>query len=246
MLYQKNKRPYDKLSLIYDGLMKDVNFNLWTEYVMDIASNYANTASSFLELAAGNCTNANNIKKKYSNLIATDISLPMLKSHFQSDLLKVCCNMISLPFKKKFDFVYATFDSINYLLTQKELQFLFKEIEIFLNENGIFTFDASLENNSLEFTNVQVTKDRYNGFSFKRLNSYDKKTRIHKNVFYIYDKSGVEFKEVHKQKIYSFETFFNLIDKAGLVVKECYDGFTFKDGGPKSERVQFVIGKRAA
>ena len=40
--------------------------------------------------------------------------------------------MISLPFKKKFDFVYATFDSINYLLTQKELQFLFKEIEIFL------------------------------------------------------------------------------------------------------------------
>ena len=244
MLYQNNKRPYDKLALIYDGLMKDVNFNLWTKYVMDIASNYVNATSSFLELAAGNCTIANNIKKKYSNLIATDISLPMLKAHFQADLLKVCCNMIHLPFKKKFDFVFATFDSINYLLTQKELQFLFGEIEYVLNENGIFTFDASLENNSLEFADVQVTKDKYNGFSFKRINSYNKKTRIHKNVFYIYDTSGIKFKEVHKQKIYSFETFFNLIDRTGLVVKECYDGFTFNDGSPTSERVQFIVEKR--
>ena len=65
-------------------------------------------------------------------------------------------------------------------------------------------------------------------------------------IFYIYDKSGEQCKEVHKKKIYSFETFFNLIDKAGLVVKECYDGFTFNDGSPKSERVQFVVGKRAA
>ena len=103
MLYQNNKRPYDKLSLIYDRLMKDVNFNLWTKYVMDIASNYVNNTSSFLEIAAGNCTIANNIKKKYTNLIATDISLPMLNAHFQADLLKVCCNMIYLPFKKKFD-----------------------------------------------------------------------------------------------------------------------------------------------
>ena len=244
MLYHNNKRPYEKLSLIYDGLMKDVNFNLWTKYVMDIAGHYVNDTSSFLELAAGNCTIANNLKKKYANLIATDISLPMLKAHFQVDLLKVCCNMIYLPFKRKFDFVYATFDSINYLLTQKELQFLFGEIENVLNENGIFTFDASLENNSLEFADVQVTRDKYNGFSFKRINSYNKKTRIHKNVFYIYDKSGIKFKEVHKQKIYSFETFFNLIDKTGLVVKECYDGFTFKDGSPTSERVQFILGKR--
>ena len=246
MLYQNNKLPYDKLSLIYDGLMKDVNFNLWTKYVMDIAGNYVNTASSFLELAAGNCTIANRIRKKYTNLIATDISLPMLNAHLQADLLKVCCNMIYLPFKKKFDFVYATFDSINYLLTHRELKLLFGEIENVLNENGILTFDASLENNSLEFTDIQVTKDKFNGFSFKRINSYDRKTRIHKNVFYIYDRSGIKYKEVHKQKIYSFETFFNLVDKAGLFVKECYDGFTFKDGSPNSERVQFVVGKRAA
>ena len=246
MLHRNNKRPYDKLSSVYDGLMKDVNFNLWTKYVMDIAGNYVNAKSSFLELAAGNCTIANNLKKKYSNLIATDISLPMLKAHFHADLVKVCCNMIYLPFKKKFDFVFATFDSINYLLTQKELQFLFGEIENVLNENGIFTFDASLENNSLEFADAKVTKDKYNGFSFKRINSYNKKTRIHKNVFYIYDKSGIKFKEVHKQKIYSFETFFNLIDCTGLVIKECYDGFTFKDGSPTSERVQFIVGKRTA
>ena len=226
--------------------MKDVNFDLWTKYVMDIAVNYVNAESSFLELAAGNCVMAGNIKKKFSNLIATDISLPMLKYYFKTDLIKVCCNMIQLPFKKKFDFIYSTFDSINYLLTQRKLESLFREIKFALSESGIFTFDASLERNSLEFTEVQVTEDKYNGYSFKRINSYNKETRIHKNVFYIYDKYGEKFKEVHKQKIYPFETFFNLMDRTGLVVKECYDGFTFRNASSKSERVQFIVGKKAA
>jgi SAM-dependent methyltransferase len=246
MFRQNKKKPYEKVSLIYEGLMKEVDFGLWTKYILEIACNYADTASSILEIAAGNCKMAERIKIKFPDLIATDVSLPMLKSIFQDGLIKVCCNMTRLPFRKKFDFIYCTFDSINYLLTQKELQSLFNEIRIILTESGIFTFDASLERNSLDFTRAQVTEDKYRDFSFKRINSYNRETKIHKNVFHIQNKTGVKYKEVHKQKIYDLNTYFNLVDKAGLFVKECYDGFTFKECSSKSERAQFIIGKSAA
>jgi ubiquinone/menaquinone biosynthesis C-methylase UbiE len=246
MVYQKTKRSYDKVALIYNGLMKHVDFNHWTKYILEIAAKFAGRSPSLLELAAGTCTMAEKIKNKYSNVIATDISFPMLISNSNSQLKKVCCSMLELPFKDKFDFIYCTFDSVNYLLTKKELQLLFNETKSVLHHEGIFTFDASLENNSIEFIDRQVSEDKYNGFSFKRVNSYNKKTRIHKNVFYIYNISGVKYKDVHKQKIYEFETYFDLIERAGLIVKECYDGFNFKDGSPESERVQFIVGNKPA
>lgn len=243
---KSNSRPYDKLALVYNGVMKHVDFKFWADYIIDIASEYADRKSSFLELAAGTCEMASIVQKKYPDITTSDISLPMMRTVFQNNLRKVCCDMLKLPFKKKFNFVYCTFDSINYLMTEKDVLSLFNEVKFILADEGIFTFDASLEKNSLEFSDMQITEGKYKEYNFKRISSYNKKTRIHKNVFHIRSDAGLKMKEIHKQKIYSFETYINLIDKAGLMVRECYDGFTFDDGDAESERVQFVVEKKAA
>ena len=75
------------------------------------------------------------------------------------------------------------------------------------------------------------------------ISKYNKLSRIHYNNFYIWNESGVNFKEVHKEKIYPINTYFKLAEKAGLHVESCYDCFTFKDGNQKSERAQFVMRK---
>lgn len=49
------------------------------------------------------------------------------------------------------------------------------------------------------------------------------------------------YTETHKQKIYPFAVYFELLEKAGLNVTECYEAFTFKDGNAGCERVQFVV-----
>jgi hypothetical protein len=68
-------------------------------------------------------------------------------------------------------------------------------------------------------------------------------SRIHSNHFYIRDESGLEFKEVHREKIYKIDTYFKLAAKAGFHTEACYDCFTFKDVNQKSERAQFVLRK---
>ena len=54
---------------------------------------------------------------------------------------------------------------------------------------------------------------------------------------------GKKYREIHKQRIYDFYFYFDVIEKNGLYVAECFDAFTFKDASPNSERAQFILKK---
>ena len=151
--------------------------------------------------------------------------------------------MTELPIKVKFDFIFSTFDSVNYLLKQKQILGLFVEVYSLLTENGVFTFDVSLENNSLNFTISKNTEGQYNGSSYRMISKYNNRSRIHYNKFYIWDESGRKYKEMHKEKIYDIAIYFKLAERAGLHTIACDDCFDFKDFSQKSKRVQFVMRK---
>jgi len=241
ILRVKRTKPYDAVVFIYDELISEVDYSKWSEYLIDIANDFISKDARVLELAAGNCKMASELIKTYPYLIVTDYSLPMLTYNHNLKFQKVCCDMTLLPFKIKFDLIYSTFDSINYILSKKKLFGLFTEVKRVLKDSGIFTFDVSLEKNSLEFEKSYETEGMFNGYHFIRKSKYKRSNRIHKNIFKIVDKNGNIFHEIHKQKIYKFNTYFELINKAGLYVLECLDAFTFNNGNANSERVQFVV-----
>jgi SAM-dependent methyltransferase len=233
---------YDSVSLIYEELMRDVNYKKWSKYLLDVVSEYLDEKDpSLLELGAGNCKIARHISKKYHNIIASDLSLPMLQNGKKVFITKVCSDMTSLPFKNKFDLIYSTFDSVNYLFSKRKLLTLFLEVRKVLSASGIFTFDVSLEKNSLDFEGSYTAEGIINGYLFTRKSKFNPISRIHKNIFSITDEYGNVKKEIHRQKIYKFETYFDIIAKAGMYVVECLDAFTFNNGNQHSERVQFII-----
>jgi predicted TPR repeat methyltransferase len=236
-------KPYEKVSDIYDGLMSNLDYKSWSKYILLIAAENINDKSRILELGAGSCKIAKVISKHFKNYIATDSSLPMLRSADDKNLTRICCDMSLLPFKNKFDFVFSAFDSVNYILKKKLLLNLFYEVKYLLNENGIFTFDVSLEENSLNFIVSKTTKGHHNGFQYRMISKYNRLSRIHSNNFYIWNEAGKKYKEIHKEKIYHIDTYFKLAEKVGLHVVACYDCFDFKDVGPKSKRAQFVMRK---
>ena len=149
-----------------------------------------------------------------------------------------------IPFKTKFDLIISVFDSINYLIFIKDLRFLFHEINRLLAADGLFTFDVSLEKNSYKHIKDAVRKGSFNGIKYVQESDYDPKTKIHKNHFLITHRDGTVTEELHLQRIYSFETYFRVIDDSGLKVIECYDAFTYNTGNSDSNRVQFIVGKK--
>ena len=234
---------YDKVSSIYEALMCEVNYENWADYLKEVIGRFSKSYGPVLELASGTCKLAGILKKYFKEIVATDISFNMLKRSSDKNLKKICCDMTLLAVKTKFPIIISTFDSVNYLLSEKKLEQLFNEVKQVLTDDGIFTFDASLYNNSLDHEKDFISSGDMNGVSFKRNSKFSKRARIHKNSFEILDSSNNLQKEIHKQKIYEFHTYFDLIYKSGMKVVECYETFTFSAGHSESPRVQFIVKK---
>ena len=235
-------KPYTFVSQIYEHLMRQINYKDWADYIWDIQDLYNLNPVNVLELAGGTCYIANNLFNNVENYIVSDNSIDMLIVDKNKFIDKVCCDMAALPFKCKFDFIFSTFDSVNYLLNEESLIKLFNEVSQVISDNGIFTFDVSLEKNSYKNLKRLNRKGKFNDIRYIQKSRFDADTKIHVNEFKIFldDK---EIIEIHTQKIYPFEKFFELVEHCGLFVIDCFESFTFDDAGFDSERVQFVVKK---
>jgi SAM-dependent methyltransferase len=235
-------KPYQVLPLIYPHLMKRIKYNKWAEYLYEIVRKDCPKKSKVLELAAGDCSFAKYFVKYYPSITVTDLSFCMLsKNNYLKN--KVCCNMLYLPFKSRYGLIYSNFDSINYILSGKLLIKLFSEISRLLNDDGIFVFDVSLENNSYIHVKKNNREGKYKGLTYRQTSAYNPDSGIHLNKFTIKLANGDEYSEIHREKIYSFDTYFKLIDKTSLYVADCYEAFTFKPGNKNSNRILFVVKK---
>jgi hypothetical protein len=236
--------PYSLLAQLYAHLMRKIDYKDWSEYLLAIFRNFAVSDDIILEIGGGNGAIASYLHKYFPNIILTDLSKEMLFKCIDTALVKVCCNMKQLPFKNKFDLIYSTFDTVNYLINEKELKMFFSEINSLSNENTVCTFDVSLEKNSIKYEKYLNRKGVFKGMSYIQKSKYDILNKIHYNYFDITLEDGKIVSEIHAQKIFDFETYFNILDESGLFVVDCFDAFSFNKVSEKSLRAQFVIKKK--
>lgn len=224
--------------------MRSIDYKDWAEYIFAINNEIKIENDFTLELASGDCKLAYYLKEYFPKIILSDISNEMLLiPEFKHDL-KVCCDMTIPPFKYKFPFILSAFDSINYLLNEDQLNNFFDAIFNLLTDEGIFTFDASLENNSIKNERRLNRKGKFNGIKYQQKSKYDNTDKIHYNYFRIILDNGQIIEEMHKQRVYKFFDYFSIIENNGLFVENCYDSFSFDDADENCDRVQFVVKKR--
>lgn len=234
-------KNYQSIALIYDHLMKSIDYSEWAEYLLDILKDRNCGFTSALEFGAGTCKISAHLADKFQFYVASDLSSEMLRLFSaNNNIIKVCCDMKLNSFTNKYEVVLAVFDTINYILTEKDLTKFFSDVKSILRKKGFFIFDASLENNSKKNTKRLNRKGKHKGISYIQKSFYDKETKIHYNNFEIIS-SNEKFIEEHKQKIYPLEQYFKSIENAGLTVLDCFDCFSFDDVNHKSERAQFVV-----
>lgn len=236
----KRSSNYSALALIYPHLMRNVRYEKWAQYLKSMIQQYAPTAQSVLELAGGNGALAEKLSAFYPDYFLSDLSQFMLSEGNSRLFPSLVCDMRSIPFIDSFDVVVSAFDSVNYLMKEKEVLTFFTESYSALHETGILLFDVSLESNSYRHATNAIAQYSYQGIRYTQLSEFHALTRIHSNIFEIILPSGEVFKEQHKQKIYPLEIFFRLLRKSGYSAVYCFDFFTFKAGTPASDRVQFV------
>ena len=239
---QNLKKNYSSLAGFYSKLMENIDYSLWAKYLFDITVKYNLPVKTVLEIGGGNGKLATALSKKFPDYYLSEKSSVFLAgSRFRKN--RICCDMNSLPFKPHFDLVFAAFDTINYLPSQKSFLMLLDGVSSILNNDGVFTFDASLEKNSLAHSTGKKKIHHYHNQKIEHLSVYDQKRRIHTNEFVFYKDGAVVEKEIHKEKIFPFEFYFDQIEKSSFYIVDCLEAFGFRKGKPASRRVQFILKK---
>jgi ubiquinone/menaquinone biosynthesis C-methylase UbiE len=237
---------YSALAAIYSHLMKSIDYGNWADYLFNLSKDVSRECADVLEIACGTGIIAGYLSKKYQRLTVCDKSADMLKQIDNPKLKPVCCDMSELPFKQKFDFIYSTFDSVNYLLSKEKVVKMLKSVSRILADDGIYAFDVSMEKNSVRYQRYLNRKGKYQKIAFTQKSLYNDKTRIHYNAFEITLPDGTQVQEMHKQKIYTFEDYFRFIDATDFYVHKCYEAFSYKDANENTERIQFLLKKKHA
>ncbi|MBK7867367.1 MAG: class I SAM-dependent methyltransferase [Ignavibacteriales bacterium] len=153
---------YSKISLIYDDLVRHVNYAGWAEYLQNIIDDYKIRHDLVLELASGTGKLFSKLNIETSIKILSDISVEML-NYIDKTNSRVCFDMTSIPFKREFDLVVSSFDSVNHLESESRLNSLFGEVNRILKPGDISFFDVVTEHNSFSYLDSYSKKKEKQG-----------------------------------------------------------------------------------
>jgi len=211
---------YGRFAAFYDDIRFD-RFSLsLAGHIEELISR--TNAVRILEMACGTGSLLARLDLPGKKLVGLDLSPEMLaeakKKCGRSRLVNG--SITALPFHQPFDLVLCLYDSMNYLLEEKDLVAVFRETRQLLGEGGTFMFDL---NNQLAFEEVWDGGDPYEatGPHGKILirSRYNRELAIGEADLDVeVDEGGckVVYTSVHRQRCYPSSTVASLLREAGF------------------------------
>ncbi len=250
----QNEGIYSGFARGYDLVMKDVDYPLWAQYVLDLLEHYQIHGRKILNLACGTGSTEEVWSRAGYKVTGVDQSATMIEEAIRKNAGLPRVNfqvgdMRALELNEEFDFVFCLYDSLNYLTHPRDVQACFRGIADHLRPGGGFIFDVATEANILDnFTNTTYAEN-FEDFAYIWENEYNIKTKICRSDFYFFIRTAGEAvftraHEVHYQRIYTNRELLKWLREAGFEFLASFDGFTWDPPRPSSERIHFVAKKK--
>jgi len=228
---------FDTLGVIYDRFNQKANYDLYKNFIVESFKNYAVVADGYqpraVDLGCGTGEMSLMLAREGFDVIGVDGSAQMLLQAMNKaydnpelSLFFVKQDFRSLTMDAKANLIISCYDSLNYLLSENDLEKTFKAVYAHLCEGGVFIFDL---NNLHRFQSyygdnvfvfkqsnaVLIWENHYNSdlntLSFE-IESFVKQDKLYKRQ-----------RESHKQRYFSGETVIALLEKTGFRLKSVCD-----------------------
>lgn len=217
---------YTALARFYDALNSEIDYPAWALRLQDSLRRLGvPDGAILLDLACGTGALTVELAASGYNMIGCDISLDMLNIARErtppgQDILWLCQDMRSFELYGTVGAVICTLDSVNYLLSEKDLKSCFSLVHNYLDPGGIFIFDA---NTPYKFENIYADNDfllEADGIFCGWSNEWNEKTR--RCTFYLTmfseqpDGSYIREDERQVERCWEMQTFRRLLKSAGF------------------------------
>lgn len=240
---------YSAFSMVYDILMKDVEYELWADYIEEVFKKEKVQASNMAELACGTGNLTNILANRGYHLLGTDISEDMLymarekEITGQGSVTYIQQDMCEMQLPTQLDAVICACDGFNYILEDQDLQKVFSLVKNHMKEDGVFIFDISSDYKLKNILGYNIYAENHENVSYIWENFYDEDECICDFDLTIFIKEGQfykKFEERHSQRAYTVREIKEFLQKAGFTQIKIFDGYSFNEVRDNSERISFI------
>lgn len=140
---------YNDFAYYYDVLTENVGYESRCDYIYNLLAENGAGKGILLDLACGTGTLSRLLSQKGYEVIGVDASADMLSVAQEkcaadgADILFLCQRMQELDLFGTIDAAVCTLDSINHVLSEAEVQEIFRRVSLFMNDKGVFVFDVN-------------------------------------------------------------------------------------------------------
>lgn len=241
--------PYQSLAGIYDYVMRHVDYDNWAAYLRDLFAHCGHQPRSLIDLACGTGNIALELRALGCPVVAgVDASEAMLGvAREKAALAGYVIDFIPRDLRQldglgPFDAAVCMYDSFNYLLTLDDLAQALAAVQSILHPGGLFVFDVCTEQNSLRYFRDLRDQESGPGFTYQRHSHYEAGERLQTNHFTIrFDGQQDPVEEHHIQRIYPLTDILAALEESSFELLGAFDGFTFKRGTERSDRIHFAL-----
>lgn len=249
-LMRKKSIPYQQLAIIYNQVMRHVNYSHWARYITSVIQKQGAAGKRLLDIGCGTGEFIYQIGNLGFSADGCDPSSSMLKiaqeknpgRKFWLDQLPELGHTQS----QNYPVVTCLYDTMNYLDSASTLLQALQRVYELLPPEGLFIFDVvSEEFCRLYFHQVDEKEILNPKYAYVRESYYHKAKTEQVNQFTIYTPEGI-FEEKHIQKIFPFSQIEQIITQnTSFEMIDVYEDFTFFTAGKNSNRAHFILKKAA-
>lgn len=264
---------YQAFAGVYDELMADVPYDEWCARIDRDIRKYGVTRTAADREEAGSeeeavlaserdlvadlgCGTGVVTRKLFDmgyDVFGVDISSEMLTRAFESDedrgIMYLNQDICELDLYSTIGTAICICDSLNYLLSDEELQAAFDGVSNYLYPGGIFIFDCNTSFKYRESIGESTIAEAGEDVSFIWDNYYDEDENINEYdlTLFIKRENGLyeRAEETHLQRGIEMEDIESLAEKSGLEIMLISDSDTGEDVTPETERIYAVLRKNA-
>lgn len=139
---------YGTLSEFYDRLMGRVDYEARCDYLLQVMAHHGLTPNSLIDLGCGTGRMTRLLAAKGVDMIGVDLSPEMLSTAMSetpadSGILWVCQDLRELDLYGTSSGGVSTYDCLNHLTGEGDLQRFFARVYYFLDPDGLLVFDLN-------------------------------------------------------------------------------------------------------
>ena len=255
---KSNQKVYRRFAGVYDQLNADLFSVEMAQKTFDLIERFEIPVENCLDLCCGTGTAVKIFSEAGFLAEGLDGSADMLKAariKLKRQKPKLYCQKLprfAIPEKrgsrklKKYDLITSFFDSLNYMLTSKDLKATFRSVSQHLDRGGHFIFDMNTPHALRYMWDDQVHTDLKEDIGIiwqSRYNPLTKSAACYATFFVKEGRHWTRFDEVHVEAGYSNSEIRRLLKETGFRVRGLYNCRTMDRPTRETNRICVVVQK---